>query len=122
VSLRDAIQSDPASVFLNTDDFAETITYHPRTYRPSDTRTPRSIVAVVIREQMQQVSEDGGETITPVFEVHVANDPATGISGTELDLGGDQLAIPIRDGMEPVRRSIVRLMTQDHAMLVLECR
>jgi hypothetical protein len=122
VTLRDAITDDASSVFLNTDEFAESVTYKPRLYSVGDSRVNRTINAVVIRELVQVVSEDGGETVLPSFEVHVANDSTLGISSDELDTGGDKISFPVRDGMVATDRAIVRLVTQDHGMLVLECR
>lgn len=122
MSLRQAITADAGRVFLDSSAFAETVTYHPRLFKSGDVRTARTITAIVIREGLQTVSEDGGETITPVFEVHITNSSTTGISSSELDTGGDQIALPIRDGLTPSKRTITRLVTQDHGMLVLECR
>jgi hypothetical protein len=122
VTLRGAITDDASSVFLNADEFAESVTYKPRLYSVGDSRVNRPIKAVVIRELVQVVSEDGGETVLPSFEVHVANDSTLGISSDELDTGGDKISFPVRDGMVATDRAIVRLVTQDHGMLVLECR
>jgi hypothetical protein len=122
MTLRNAITADAEKVFLDTSAFAETVVYHPRQFRFGDNRQPRTITAVVIRETMQTLSEDGSETILPVFEVHVANNATTGISSEELDTGGDQIELPTRDGKPPTRRAVMKLTTQDHAMLVIECR
>jgi hypothetical protein len=122
MTLKSAITADAGRVFLDTSAFAETVVYHPRRFRAGDSRPSRTIKAVVIRESVATVSEDGGQTILPAFEVHVANDPVTGISSEELDTGGDQIELPIRDGKPASRRAVMRLMTQDHGMLVIECR
>jgi len=122
MTLRDAIADDAAAVFLDTAAFAEEVTYCPRLFQQGDTRPDRTINAVVMRETMANVAEDGGATVLPVFEVHVANSATLGISSTELDTGGDQIEFAARDGMDATKRSIVRLVTQDHGMLVLECR
>jgi hypothetical protein len=117
------ITDDATSVFLSADEFAESATYKPRLFSIGDARaTSRTISAVVIRELIQVVSEDGGDTVLPMFEVHVANSATTGISSDELDLGGDKLSFPVRDGLAASDRAIVRLVTQDPGMLVLECR
>jgi len=122
MTLRAAIAADAAKVFLDTAAFAESVTYHPKLFKSGDARTARIIKAVVIRESLQAVTEDSGETILPAFEVHVANDATIGISSTELDTGGDKIELPPRDGMPASKRAIVRVVTQDHGMLVLECR
>lgn len=117
MTLAAAIVSDIATVFCNTSDFAEAVVYWAR-----GAVAGRNISAVVIRQQLQTVGEDGGETLLPVWEIHVANDDTLGISSTELNLGGDQIAIPPRDGQSAVRKTILQLVTQDPGMLVFECR
>lgn len=117
MTLRDTLTDDASSVFLNTDEFAESVTYKPR-----GSVTTRPIRAVVEREQLATVNEDGGETVAPMFIVHVANDSTLGISSDELDTGGDKISLPVRDGMTASYRAITRLISQDNGMLVLECR
>jgi hypothetical protein len=121
MTLRDMITDDATAVFLNTDEFAESVTYYPFRYPGTALRSNRTITAVVIREQIQAVTQDGSQTVLPRWEVHVANDSTAGISSDEIDLGGDQIGFPPRDGQTAERRSIVRLVTQDSGMLVLEC-
>jgi hypothetical protein len=121
MTLRSQIETDASLVFLSTDDFAETVTYYPHTYYNATSRSERSISAVVIRESITVLGEDG-DTVLPVYEVHVENDSTDGISSDELDIGGDQIGLPPRDGKAAERKTITRLMTQDHGMLVLECR
>ena len=123
MTLRDMIEADATEVFLNTGEFAESVTYKPRIKPTGDTRDEtRSISAVVFREQMTTIDEDGGETIAPMFLVHVANDSTDGISSDELDLGGDKITFPVRDGLTASDRTVTRLVTIDNGMLVLECR
>lgn len=121
MTLRDLIANDSAAVFLNASDFAEAVTYYPTAYPGQPIRSPRAITAVVEREQITVVREDG-DTVAPVWRVHIANDSVTGISSTELNLGGDQIMLAPRDGKTPERRTIVELVEQDHAMLVVQCQ
>jgi hypothetical protein len=120
MSLRDEIEADAVRVFLNADDFAESVTYHPHRFGADAYREPRAIVAVVFRESFQTLGED--ETVVPMFMVHVANNATTGISSDEIDLGGDRIEFPPRDGQPAQRRTITRILTQDHGMMELECR
>ena len=115
MSLQDQIVADAATVFCNVDDFAEVVTYWPRS------GSPRTIAAVVIREQTAVLEQDV-QTNAPVFQVHVANSLTLGISSTELDCGGDQIELAPRDGKPPERRSITEVLEQDRGMLVLQCR
>lgn len=116
------ITDDATAVFLNTDEFAEAVTYYPHIHPGQATRASRSISAVVEREQIQAVGQDGNATVLPLWMVHVANDSTNGIASDELDTGGDQIGFPPRDGETAERRTITRLITQDHGMLVVECR
>jgi hypothetical protein len=117
MTLAAAILTDATTVFCNTTEFAEPVVYWKR-----GAAAGRNINAVVIRQQLSTVGEDGGETILPSSEVHVANHSTTGIASTELNLGGDQIAIPPRDGQPAMRKTILQLITQDRGMLVFECR
>ena len=116
MTLRATIAADAITVFTSTHDFAEVVTYYPRAGG-----SPRSINAVVIREAYQVFAEDG-DTGLEVWQVHVANDSLLGIAGTELNRGGDQIAFGPRDGKTAVRKTITQLLTQDHGMLIVECR
>lgn len=122
MSLKASIDSDADSLFISLSDFAEAVTYLPRQLSGQPAKPSRQINAVVFREAMENAGEDNSESITPIFEVHVANNPVTGISSTEINKGGDQISLPVRDGLTPVARTIVMIQSQDHGMLVLQCR
>lgn len=121
MTLRSMIATDAYTVFTSTDEFAEAITYYPHQYYGEAAPTPRSINAVVFREQIAVLAEDG-DVVAPVWQIHVANNSTYGISSDELDLGGDQLEFAPRDGEAAVKKTITQLLTQDHGMLVIECR
>lgn len=119
MTLREVLLADAAAVFTATDDFAESVTYYAKQYYGAAVPIPRVINAVVVREQITSLDEG---TVSPVWQVHVANDNTLGISSAELDLGGDQIELPPRDGKSAERRTITQLLIQDYGMLVLECR
>ena len=121
MTLKSVIATDGYTVFTSTDEFAEAITYYPHRYYGEAARDARSINAVVFREQITVLGGDG-DTVLPVWQIHVANDVTYGITSEELDLGGDQLEFPPRDGETAVKKTITQLLTQDNGMLVLECR
>ena len=121
MTLRASISDDATTVFLAEDDFAESVTYLPYRDPGAAARSNRVLSAVVIRNQIENISEDDGATVSPQWEVHVHNDSTTGIAGTELNLGRDQITFPPRDGQAAATRTITQLITQDHGMLVLEC-
>ena len=109
------IQADALNVFAYTNDFAEPVVYIKRTGKA------RPIGAIVVRDMLSILPEDG-DTITPVFEIHVANDNIKGIASDELDLGGDCIAFAVRVGEKPERRTITKLKEHDEGMMVLQCR
>jgi len=118
MSLADRIVTDANSVFLNSEHFAETVTYYP--HRFGTAATPRQIKAVVIRDQVAVFNPD--EQIVPEFEVRVANDSTTGISSDEINTGGDMIKLAVRVGETPTKRSIQYITEHDEGMLVLICR
>jgi len=118
MSLADRIVTDAGAVFLNGDHFAEDVTYHPQRF--GATATPRTIKAVVIRNQVVTFNPD--EQIVPEFEVRVANSATTGISSSELNTGGDMIRLAARVGETPTKRSVQYLTEHDEGMLVLLCR
>lgn len=118
MSLAERIVTDAAAVFLNSDHFAETVTYYP--HRFGTPATPRTIKAVVIRNQVSAFNPD--EQIVPEFEVRVANNSTTGISSDELNTGGDRIGLAVRVGETATKRSVQLLSEHDTGMLVLICR
>ncbi len=113
MSLHDAITADALTVFCNVNDFAETVVYTPAY------GTQRPIAAVVIREAWE--TNDSGKEV-PVVEVHVANDPESGIDAQHLKVGTEYLTFALRVGQTPTQRTITRVLSNDEGMLVLECR
>lgn len=116
MSLRDSIKNDAVSVFLSVDEFAETIIYNPRG------GGSRSILAIVNREP-PSLFDELGNVVSVSFMVYVANDPATGISSTEVDAGGDKIRIAEAVNDLALKScSILRVMDNDHGMLQLAIR
>lgn len=115
MTIHDIIEADAKNVFCNPSDFAEPVTYYKANGKA------RKINAIVVRDALAILPEDG-DTITPVFEVHVANDVDEGIASDELNLGGDQIAFSVRVGKPVERRSVVKLLAHDNGMLILQCR
>ena len=126
--------ADDAALFTSVEDFGEVITFRRKLtadtthYTGDDEELTGDLItldapidAVVIRDEITVVSEDG-DTVLPIWEVHVANNALLGISSTELNLGGDTLSFPPRDGMPAETKTVIRLTSQDHGMLVLQCR
>jgi hypothetical protein len=115
MTLHDTIQADASTVFCNANDFAEPVTYYKRD------GSARVIQAIVLREGYELLAE-ANDAVVPMLEIHVANSDTLGISSDELNTGGDQLGIPTRVGQPELIRAIVRLVSHDEGMLVLQCR
>ena len=115
MTLASSIVSDASTVFTSSDDFAESVVYLPRHGEA------RTIDATVIRNAITFM--DGPNEITTyVWQVHVINSATTGISGDELNTGGDAISLSPRDGQSRVSKSVTRIVSQDAGMLVLECQ
>lgn len=121
MTLRDTIHDDGFTIFCNADEFAEQVVYYPHRFYGEAARDARTIKAVVEREELAAADNQAAGTLQ-IFTVHVHNDVVTGISSDELDTGGDQIEFAPRDGKASERKAILRLVTQDNGMLVLECR
>ena len=115
MSLHDLIQADAINVFANPNDFAEPVVYYKKTGKA------RAINMVIVRDAFAILPEDG-DTVTPVFELHGANDIVKGISSEELNFGGDMIAFAVRVGQAVERREIMRLIAHDEGMIYLQCR
>lgn len=120
MTARDNILADAKLVLGDTDEFAEDMTYHPHQDFGQSAPSDRAITGIVIRNEISNYDADDEQL--KVFEVYVANTTDGGISSEEINLGGDQLSFPDRDGKSIVRRTIHDITSQDHAGLVLLCR
>lgn len=104
------------SVFLDRNHFSETVVYRPKG------GTPRSIKAVVSRQQFEGVP-GGGNFNSPAFMVVVENDAIKGIYLPELNRGNDAMDFPEREtDRQASTFKIERVMDQDRGMLTLEVR
>lgn len=115
MSLRNMMLADAKQIATNVNEFGEAVTYYTRD------GDARDISVVVVREALDMLPEAGDVTST-LFQVYVANDSTVGITRDEIDRGGDYIEFPIGNGKEPTRRSIIRILEEDDAMMVLECR
>lgn len=111
MTLKETIIQDSTTVFLNEDDFAESIEYHPRS---GGTRT---ILAIVNRAP-PALMDSAGNVLSVSVTLFVANSSTDGINSREIDTGGDQISLPARiNRPESKRYSIVRVLEHDHGML-----
>lgn len=113
MTLRQSIASDSVSVFLSSDEFAETAIYHPRA------GGSRTILAIVDREPPSLMDEVGNVLVLS-FMIYVSNSATDGISAQEIDCGGDSIEIGARVGDTTLKTcSILRVLGNDNGMLQL---
>lgn len=117
MTLKNQMATDAVTVFLNEDEFAESIVYMPRE------GGQRTISAIVNRSPPADMNGVPYAQAIPVYHVQVANNATTGISVDELDTNKDQIELPDKDGgTVTTTRTITKLIEQDSAMLLLEVR
>lgn len=121
MTLKDQLANDSSLVFCNSNEFAETVTYKPHNHVGRTVRQNRNIIAVVERETISVLSQDG-EHVIPQFTLHLANSSTLGITSSEIDVGRDRIAIAERIGDVATDRTVTRLQENDEGMLVIECR
>ena len=92
------------------DNFGEDVVYYPRS------GGQRTIKAKVYRSPMQFINETG-ELPSQELIVTVKNSDCDGISSTEIDTGGDELGVALRQGSELQRRSIARVIKDHNGMV-----
>ena len=113
MTLKDSIQTDGADVFLNTDEFAESITY---VFRAGGSRT---IKAIVDREP-PAIYDAAGEVVLPDYAITIHHDTVTGVEASEIDTGGDSthLLADLGDA-STTAVTVMTIVSQDFGMITL---
>lgn len=107
MTLKDSISSDVSSVFLNTDDFAESIEYF---YRAGGSDV---IAAIVDRNQLEFY--EAGETVLASFSIDIANSSTNGVLANVIDTGGDEVELLAEAGDSEVKRlTVLRVLESDY--------
>lgn len=104
-----------AACVLDTDAFAERVTYRPRG------GGDREISALVKRDP-PSVHPQTGVALAPRCVVAVACDETLGITAAELDVGADQLLLPRAVDGSIEARIITKIIHQSTTRLVIEVR
>ena len=90
MSLATQLSNDLAKAFLNSNEFAETVTYNP------SGQPPRAIAATVDRSQLLRVSGASHKSNVEEITIFCYADPVIGIDnpqqGDSLQLAGDDAA------------------------------
>jgi hypothetical protein len=90
---------------------SEGIVYYPR-----GSGSPRSISAIVTRNNPDIISEVG-DVISQYLFVRVLNDETSGISATEIDSGIDMVDVALRTDGHRERRPIVKVTDTSGGMV-----
>ena len=102
--------------------FGETVYYLPDAHLSTTAGSGREIKAVVDRQPKADMPESG-QVLRRVLHIAVSNASAgdtPGISATELNTGGDEILVPIREGETASLLRINSIVRQDPGMLTLE--
>lgn len=114
MTLKDSIKADSSAIFLNVDEFAESVVYKPRN------GGARTIYAIVDRDP-PAVYDAAGNVVLPAFRLSVRNSCTLGISSKELDTGGDSVELVRKLGdAVPVTVSIMRMAYQDEGVVEID--
>lgn len=107
MSFKDQLSPDSINTFLNTNEFAEEITYIP------SVGPPRIIRAVVVREGLEPSSENMSRSLKNQAEVYIANDDTDGV--TQIDKKDDRVTLNDVEGTAREAR-INEILSRDEGM------
>ena len=108
MSFKDQMTQDSVKAFLNTYEFAETITYTPKN------GTAKAIKAVINRKRINPAGEDVGRVLVNQSEVFIANDDVNGVSS--INKGGDIVSFVESAGGAVIDRAVIDVLGQDEGM------
>ncbi len=108
MSFKDNLKRDALNSFLNTDEFAEDITYTPKG------SSQRTIKAIVNRKRLNPASEDTGRILQNTIEIFIANDQTYGL--TAINKGGDKAILPEVIGGVDANYVVIDILGEDDGM------
>ncbi len=108
MTFKTQLSTDAVLAFLNTGDFAETISYTPKG------GVAKSIPAQVFRQRITPAGEDSGRILVKQFEIMIANDTTNGV--TSVNKGGDVVSLPEEVGGTSISWIVDDILAQDEGM------
>ena len=115
MSFKDQIKKDALNVFLNPDEFAETVTY------TKDGGTVKSITALIVRKSQQPATEDNARIGINDFEIYISADPVSGID--VIRRGKDKVTLGVyQDSPQTCECLVVEVLESDPGMWHLVVR
>jgi len=113
MSFKDILADDMKNVILNTNEFAEAITYVPKA---GDEKT---INAIVERDLLAPIGSGGADTRHKIIEILIANDATKGV--TSVNLNGDYVKVAEYVGHPVERYRIIEIVEVNSASWALRC-
>lgn len=105
MALKQGLSQDIINCFLNTDEFAEAITYTPKG------GSAKEIKAIVNRRRVEPANEDSNRSLYKEVEIIIANDPTHGVSS--INKGQDEVSLPEVIGGPAISWVVVDILNQD---------
>lgn len=108
MAFKSDLAQDAAKTFLNSDEFAEDITYTPKG------GVAKVIKAVVNRKRIDPASEDAGRILINQCEIFIANDAVSGIAF--INKGGDLVSLAEVIGGPQIDWVVADILAQDEGV------
>ncbi len=105
---KDQIAQDNVTVFLNPDEFAEPVTYKPKT------GSSKQIVAVIKRGQAEPVAQTRVQQIRKKADVYIADDETFGV--TAVNAGLDKISFSEFSGQPVVDWVVEEIIGNHHGL------
>lgn len=114
MGLLDTSMSDDATYFIDTDEFAEAVTYTPLG------GTAKSINAIVVRDEPAQLGETAARSLAADLTIAIRNDATAGV--TSVNTGGDRVTVARRYGETAKSLQVYEVISSDAAIWRLRLR
>lgn len=113
MTLRDAITSDVSTIFLNVNDFAETVVYY---FAGGGSKT----IKAIIDRSTYSFYDAAGNVVMPAFRITINNHCELGVLASKVNTGGDEVALIDEYGaVIPERVTVISITNQDQGTLEL---
>lgn len=100
MSLKDSIRNDVSVIFLNVEEFAETVVYF---FKGGGSRP----IAAVIDRNPPEIYDPAGNVVLAAYTITIDDDCVAGVLRSEIDTGGDEVDVVAENGSAPPTRVTV---------------
>lgn len=108
MTFKTQLAQDAINCILNTNEFAESITYTPKN------GSPKSIKALVVRNRLDTTGQDQGRTLHNQAEIYIVNDATNGV--TSIDKGDDTVSLPEIIGGSAISWVVIEILGMDEGL------